>query len=111
MYTAGYGATATGAGIQRIKQVDLPHAHCIGAGLEMAAAATADGIYVWGLLRTPDGLRHIARPERIPTDGPGPRIQRASNDGHRNPYRMIRPRRSSAMGNASLAADPSLENR
>ena len=72
MYTAGYGATATGAGIQRMKPVDLPHAHCIGAGLEMAAAATADGIYVWGLLRTPDGLRHIARPERIPTDGPGP---------------------------------------
>lgn len=75
MYTVGYGATGTGAGRQPLRHVPLPApATCIGAGLELAAAATPAGMYIWGLLRTPEGLVHLPQPVRVA----GPALEASS---------------------------------
>lgn len=53
--------------MQPVLRVALPaRATCIGAGLELAAAATADGVYVWGVWRTADGAHHLPEPTRVP---------------------------------------------
>lgn len=67
MYAAGYGANGRGAHVQPLARVPLrARATAIGSGLELAAAATRDGLYVWGVLRTPHGVRHLPAPTHVP---------------------------------------------
>ncbi|KAI3625079.1 hypothetical protein CBS9595_000440 [Malassezia furfur] len=71
VYSVGYGATGHGAADARrvppVRRVALPaRATCIGAGLELAAAATRDGVYVWGVWRTAHGARHLPVPTHVP---------------------------------------------
>ena len=71
VYTSGYGATGHGINesksIQPLRQVALPSpASCIGSGLELAAAATKHGLFIWGVVRSNHHVHHLPIPTLVP---------------------------------------------